>query len=167
MIEVLKQVLEALELDTVKPSDAPHWVKTFNSINAVKKIIADLEKQEPVAWIRSSGNDMLTTQGYCTVYALQGISNHAIPLYTFPQSLQQEPVAWMRKLFSPELGEFFDYKDGAFANETDSEGWIPLYTSPQPRKLLTPQSPCEMTQAENKMFKLGWLECEAAHGIKE
>ena len=33
-------------------------------------------------------------------------------------------------------------------------------------KPLPPQSPCEMTQSEGKMFKLGWLECEAAHGIK-
>ena len=33
------------------------------------------------------------------------------------------------------------------------------------RKPLPPQSPCEMTQAERKMFRLGWLECEAAHGI--
>jgi len=53
-----------------------------------------------------------------------------------PKSAQpapvQEPVAWMRTLFSPELGEFFDYKDGAFANETDSVGWTPLYTAPQP-----------------------------------
>ena len=40
------------------------------------------------------------------------------------------------------------------------------YTSPPQRKPLPPQSPCEMTQAEGKMFKLGWLECEAAHGIK-
>ena len=45
----------------------------------------------------------------------------------------QEPVAWTRKLFSPELGEFFDYKDGAFARETDSEGWTPLYTNPPQR----------------------------------
>lgn len=35
------------------------------------------------------------------------------------------------------------------------------------RNPLPPQSPCEMTQAERKMFRLGWLECEAAHGIKE
>ena len=41
------------------------------------------------------------------------------------------------------------------------------YTTPPQRKPLPPQSPCEMTQAEGKMFKLGWLECEAAHGIKE
>ena len=48
------------------------------------------------------------------------------------QPAVQNPVAWMRTLFSPELGEFFDYKDGAFANETDSVGWTPLYTAPQP-----------------------------------
>ena len=41
---------------------------------------------------------------------------------------------------------------------------IKLSMQPQ-RKPLPPQSPCEMTQAEGKMFKLGWLECEAAHGI--
>ena len=46
-------------------------------------------------------------------------------------------MAWTRKLFSPELGEFFDYKDGAFARETDSEGWTPLYTTPPLRKPLT------------------------------
>ena len=44
-----------------------------------------------------------------------------------------EPVAWMRKLFLPELGEFFDYKDGAFAKETDTDGWTPLYTT-QPQR---------------------------------
>ena len=42
-----------------------------------------------------------------------------------------------------------------------------IYYTPPQRKPLPPQSPCEMTQAEGKMFKLGWLECEAAHGIKE
>ena len=43
----------------------------------------------------------------------------------------------------------------------------PCNCKPPQRKPLPPQSPCEMTQAEGKMFKLGWLECEAAHGIKE
>ncbi len=41
-----------------------------------------------------------------------------------------------------------------------------INTSPPKRKPLPPQSPCEMTQAEYKIFKLAWLECEAAHGIK-
>jgi hypothetical protein len=38
--------------------------------------------------------------------------------------------------------------------------------APPPRQPMPPQSPCEMTPAERKMFRLGWLECEAAHGIK-
>lgn len=43
---------------------------------------------------------------------------------------KQEPVAWTKKLWSPDLGYFWDYKDGAFAMETDKEDWIPLYTAP-------------------------------------
>lgn len=30
---------------------------------------------------------------------------------------------------------------------------------------LPPRSICDLTQAEAKIFKLGWLECQAAHGI--
>ena len=53
-----------------------------------------------------------------------------------PAQQEQEPVAWFRKLFSPEIGEFFDYKDGAFAREADSKGWTPLYITPPQRKPL-------------------------------
>ena len=56
---------------------------------------------------------------------------------------EQEPVAWFRKLFSPEIGEFFDYKDEAFARETDSKGWTPLYTTPPKLKPLTGWQPIE------------------------
>lgn len=41
--------------------------------------------------------------------------------------------------------------------------------APQPpapvRQPLIPSSPCSMTEAEFKLFKLGWLEAEAAHSI--
>ena len=40
-------------------------------------------------------------------------------------------------------------------------------TRPQAREPLPPASPCALTEAEYKIFKLGWLECEAAHGIGE
>jgi hypothetical protein len=66
-----------------------------------------------------------------TIGVLTQIDNMVCTLVHQPAPVQ-EPVAWMRTLFSPELGEFFDYKDGAFANETDSVGWTPLYTAPQP-----------------------------------
>lgn len=42
----------------------------------------------------------------------------------------------------------------------------PPYTAPQPsRQPLPPASPCAMTEAEYRLFKLGWLEAEAAHRI--
>lgn len=34
-----------------------------------------------------------------------------------------------------------------------------------PRQSLPPQSPVPLTDADLKTFRLGWLECEAAHGI--
>jgi hypothetical protein len=36
---------------------------------------------------------------------------------------------------------------------------------PVQRQPLPPASPCPMTEAEYKLFKLGWLECESAHNI--
>lgn len=61
----------------------------------------------------------------------------------------------------------YGYVVGELTRDMEEQGrWFPVYTTPPQRKPLPPQSPCEMTQAEGKMFKLGWLECEAAHGIK-
>jgi len=82
---------------------------------------------------------------------------------------EQEPVAWFRKLFSPEIGEFFDYKDGAFARETDSEGWTPLYTTPPQRKPMTDE---EIEDLYFDKFSMGELKAfaraiEATHNIKE
>ena len=48
---------------------------------------------------------------------------------------EQEPAAWRRKRFSPELGEYFEYKRRIFSKETDGEDWTPLYTTPpQPKQ---------------------------------
>lgn len=78
----------------------------------------------------------------------------------------QQPVAWMYDL--KQRGSFEGVStEYSRVKLSIGENWVPLYTAPPQRKPLPPQSPCEMTQAEGKMFKLGWLECEAAHGIKE
>ncbi len=70
----------------------------------------------------------------------------------------QEPVAqYIGEGYEGSLVQLYD----------DVKKGTNFYTTPPQRKPLPPQSPCEMTQAEGKMFKLGWLECEAAHGIKE
>ena len=90
------------------------------------------------------------------------------------QKPEQEPVAWTRKLFSPEIGEFFDYKDGAFARETDSKGWTPLYTTPPQRKPLTDEEIEEIAEGYLVDYRIpagcAWnfaRDIEAAHGIKE
>ena len=77
---------------------------------------------------------------------------------------KQEPVA-MRFDFDGYGWLYIDNGSGSNWKEKIKNA-EPLYTTPPQRKPLPPQSPCEMTQAEGKMFKLGWLECEAAHGIK-
>lgn len=86
---------------------------------------------------------------------------------------QQEPVAWY---VERQHAGFRDHglKCGPFWKLSEAQEWTDschilkeLFNAPPQRKPLQPQSPCEMTQAERKMFKLGWLECEAAHDIKE
>ena len=90
---------------------------------------------------------------------------------------EPEPVAWMYDWYDetedidgvPIGGIVHDWiskdYDEAHSPTMGCHNIRPLYTAPPQRKPLPPQSPCEMTQAEGKMFKLGWLECEAAHGI--
>lgn len=68
----------------------------------------------------------------------------------------------MKKMFSPELGEFFDYKDGAFAKETDCQGWTPLYTTPPQRTWagLTDEDMYVVSEEESCSFIAGakWSE---------
>lgn len=50
------------------------------------------------------------------------------------KTTQAEPVAWMIKLWSPELGEYFDYKASLAQVPRDSRDWTPLYAAPQPAR---------------------------------
>jgi hypothetical protein len=113
------------------------------AINALRQAIAEAEKQEPVAcpfpcgWKRLF--EIIVADGAFLARSLEegeAITEH-----------QREVVMHM-------IG---------YAKDMASHG---MEATPPQRKPLPPQSPCEMTQAEGKMFKLGWLECEAAHGIK-
>lgn len=91
---------------------------------------------------------------------------------------EQEPVAWnvvdpTGKIVATEMNSVRGWARIEGYKPTvegllgfHEQGWRVVPTTPPQRKPLPPQSPCEMTQAEGKMFKLGWLECEAAHGIK-
>lgn len=116
-------------------------------------------EQDPVAWGVFDGPNLhdvnFTEEDAQEMVRLKGDGSVVKPLYTSPQP-QMQPCAGRNcgstnpNLHSAEC--FDDYEKATGMNQ---------------RKPLPPQSPCEMTQAERKMFRLGWLECEAAHGIKE
>lgn len=77
---------------------------------------------------------------------------------------EQEPVVWVKEDVCK--GQYIDGRPRKIWWECGKGVGTAFYTTPQQRKKLPPQTPCLLTQAENKMFRLGWLECEAAHGIK-
>ena len=116
------EIVEMARQAGVDMSLGEHWSFFIEELKAFAKLVAEkaikealAQEQEPVAW----------EQFYPDIGKPK-----------FVAQPEQEPVAWFRKLFSPEIGEFFDYKDGAFARETDSKGWTPLYVTPPQRKPL-------------------------------
>ncbi len=192
--EALKLALEALDC-ICSPLHVREITKVGNAMKAIKEALAQPEQesddltiaymsgfhdgknkdapqrkpdQEPVAWMRE---DEDCTD--CIVW--EQTEEHTIPLYTTPPKREWVGLTEKER----------DHFEGLhlYAARNQVEAWIEgvpafidaieaklreknTYTSPPQRKPLPPQSPCEMTQAEGKMFKLGWLECEAAHGIK-
>lgn len=108
----------------------------------------------------------------------------ALEFYTCGDEIDKALIAALRKrLAQPEpvdsnekagaymdarLWEFIDMAAAWPEARPDPRTWDHvLVYAPKQRNPVSPQSPCEMTQAERKMFRLGWLECEAAHGIGE
>lgn len=63
---------------------------------------------------------------------------------------EQEPVAWMRELWSPDCGPYIDYVETRPSYDLDV--WKPLYTSPQPPQ---PREWKELTYPS--VFKFGEL----------
>lgn len=80
-IEAMKQALEVLE-NFVDDPRAQHQIDAASAV--LRQAIADVEKQEPVAWIEHhKGGDNLVWDE----------PNKGTPLYTISQS-KREPVAW-------------------------------------------------------------------------
>jgi hypothetical protein len=80
MIEVLKQALEALE-ESWHLVPKPDYAQ--EAITSLRQAIAELESQEPVAWMDADGNVSDNNDHKC----------FPIPLYTHPpQRMEQEPV---------------------------------------------------------------------------
>ncbi len=171
--EALKLALEALETVVVDVKTTPTAYEVQRqAITAIHEALAQPE-QEPVAM-------RYDFDGYGWLYIDNGSGSNwrekiknAEPLYTAPPQPkpEQKPVAWRNAAIR--VGEDlcsvgpFGYYDMTAKQWLDwALSVVTVHAPPPQRKPLPPQSPCEMTQAEGKMFKLGWLECEAAHGIK-
>ena len=100
MIEVLKQMVEALEW-----CHGGEPIGTAEAIKAGKQAIAELESQEPVAWISPSGA-LYRTRYHAVANAEQSLT----PLYTYPpQRTWQGLMAADRK----EIERQSVYVDGA------------------------------------------------------
>jgi hypothetical protein len=80
-------------------SDSFDWANSRDDLEPATPV------QEPVAWIRGSGLEMLKLEngGVATVYASEAMSNHSSPLYTTPpadmktlQAVSDEYNAWIK-----------------------------------------------------------------------
>jgi hypothetical protein len=88
MIEVLKQALEALK-DVGVLTDREWQAVHKNKANELRKAIADLESQEPVAWVQDVEFEQLPEFAFSWVKTRL----HDKPLYTHPpQRTEQELV---------------------------------------------------------------------------
>jgi len=97
MIEVLKQIVEALEW-----CHGGEPIGTAEAIQAGKKLIAELESQEPVAW-RIKVETKLRDGSVDVGYQLRNekLSAYDEPLYTHPpQRTEQEPVKYEHKAYT-------------------------------------------------------------------
>ena len=102
MIEAMKQWLEVLEYwDIHGGLHQP----TEDAITSLRQAIAELESQEPVAWMYEDDYQrMLTSETFCTVYSVKvgspdkGVTD--VPLYTTPPQrtwvgLTDEEAQWL------------------------------------------------------------------------
>jgi hypothetical protein len=156
--------IEAMKLTDPHDHPEPHTMKwtqlEMDYINkrveaAVRQAIEQAEKQEPVEY---TGNG---TAGREADVRPTG--------FFFQADKKQEPVAYAAMID----GEIAWDAEYPFSNEPfscfDDEQSVPLYTAPPQRKPIPhPPAPTYCTtEEERKSWVLGWLECEAAHGIKE
>ena len=145
MIEVLRQARNSFvwnlntDLDNIPACD--QWAKMLRkNIDDLDKAIAELESQEPVAYLceNAVGHKYFRWKKPTSIYK-------PIALYTHPpQRTEQEPVAW--RTFDGEGGyDYRSYEDNeSYADEWDKrnpnhKGWVD--------KLYTPPPPCPTCEA--------------------
>jgi hypothetical protein len=161
MIEVLKQMVEALEFVNKSDDDGDFMnsecsARVEDAIETGLKAINELESQEPVGWIDSKGNMVCTK-----------INESCKPLYTTPQ--QRKPL--MLEKFR-EMKELLD--DNPHQHKkmfTDDELKIIMETT-MPVIDWKARYGVELNNGERNKWMLEWFiafarAIEAAHGIKE
>jgi len=89
MIEVLKQMVKALEFFKELSLSIKEIEIAEEAIQAGKQAIAELESQEPVAWMYEDDYQrMLTSETFCKVWSVEVGSltrgETTVPLYTRP-----------------------------------------------------------------------------------
>jgi hypothetical protein len=152
-IEVLKQMVEALEVDAYVYNGEKSWA----AIRAGKQAIAELESLEPVAhsvisgalfdfmgWLTSRKERIVLSSADNASPAVEAITEfarmrnlslddakvqdwHTHP----PQRTEQEPVAWMRPSEEGYDSAFRDHRTVISCTGGNWIDWIPLYTPPQ------------------------------------
>ena len=135
MIEVLKQMVEALEW-----CHGGEPIGTAEAIEVGKQAIAELESLEPVAWMVTGPYekrpfvDINSARSYRNglnkgfgedVYMISSLFTHP------PQRTEQEPVAWMRPSEEGYDSAFRDHRTVISCTGGNWIDWIPLYTPPQ------------------------------------
>ena len=133
MIEVLKQMVEALEW-----CHGGEPVGTTEAIQSGKKLIAELESQEPVAWmtINEYGEEDDIHYENPEGHLLEGWTYK--PLYTTPQPVQEESLepfeywnaveGWVK---IDEVRKHFGSVGCGTIYKTAGEDRVPLYTHSQ------------------------------------
>ena len=168
--EALKLALKALELVNIEfVCNGAHHAKKDRHEVGDERPVTDRYRQAIIAIEEALAQP--TSGDYALGYSIGFGEGHSAGK-ALAQPKEPEPAAWRRKRFSPELGEYFEYKRRIFSKETDGEDWTPLYTTPTHCKPLPYEQLDSLWQTtDTGDFELDIREfaraIEAAHGIKE
>jgi hypothetical protein len=171
--EVVQEAVKALEF-AERNHDGEQSLYT-TEIAALRKALA-AEQQEPVAyfdlqkqvfyWARPTMIDVPMT-----------IALEPLPLYAAPPEpdAKREPVAFTRKEWSPDCGEYVEFRTVEEMKFYDRTDWTPLYAAPPKpdakREPATREQVAEAYKASESdggevIYCEAWRDAERFHGIR-
>ena len=114
----------------------------------VEQLLKMLEMVEPYA---DQLTDYSSTAAECPLNLLPekvGVAITALRTHLTAEQPKPEPVAWMRKEWSPDCGPYFDFYAEEEMGWRDRKEWTPLYTAPP--ALAQPSEDVEALRQENQ-----------------